>query len=1433
MRQLDKHIFKGMKRGLHPIRQNNEYLWEAHNIRINIDKENSSLSIVNEKSTKRLFTFEEDEYYVGHTIIGKYLILFTERDDCGVISRINLEDKELKRYILISENELGISKEHPIQCVTSYENEFIQKVYWTDNNSQPRFINVAKPELLYGNNAVSIWEKSGMEIPDFSKGFKADKDYKPVYFSNLTKFVPDLNLDEKVNVHEVGGSGLFPSGVIQYLCTYVSKYGQESNIFYISPLLYLHKDNRGASPEESVHTAFKINISNINQEGFTYIRIYSVIRSSWNGVPSVKRVVDLNIGSSKELSYIDTNTSGNNVDPMMLLYLGGKEIVAGCIESKDNTLFLGNINIVRKSIKNINVHIESSENGSIDTSLENIIKYGWYDDDYLSKFLVPHYRSISMGISGSSGYNYSTQLTNSNISTFKSGETYRLGLQFQHKSGEWSEPMFVKDVKYDKTGFPCNNQNTAYLPTFSFVWMNNEYGEPVECDANIKFTEYDAKEYTLQCRAIVKALLDNGYVKVRPIVVLPEITDRTILCQGILNPTSKDHEVTDTYYSSCVFRPMVTNIVSPFNSDPAYVRSYTKVPFKQGAIGYRGYVNETVTTFHSPDIEFNEGIKNYLSFSSNNLSINLVGFVKIDCTLASVNLLMDSPNYNAQINGFVHPTDKVLPGSGSYYEGKWFSDNKVIFKEDGTPEMFKLKSAEKPVLWPIYLWQPAGSINNDINRADGSMRTTVPKIKMTSNLKYSGNNIIFKKPYTKHEIYSNNSVLFNSNELEMKKIGTNTYYMGNMDYMKSLERHVLFKSDNTPDISYLDNIRIKYKSTPHMVIVGKKRTPQIKAYYDAVDPDIEFKLEDYVQPYDLKQFDVDYDYDNTEDKRPDDSRPDDFDYEAPDEEFDDDPWRDDSYWAEEDRDDYRAPQKQAVYKTDNVDVLWLAELIQKVDDSKRFGGNSDNAISENTWIPAGEAVDIRNFYNKRAPFVEIIWKWGDTWFQRYDCLKTYPFTNEDLNQMVEICSFMCESRMNIDGRYDKNRGLKSNFYVSPINFNRINNVYSQLDNLYNSKILDEDYYKTTKNSNMVTWTNTKVPCSDVDEYTKINLSSTLNLDGLLGEITDIKAFNKSLYGFQEKGISVIGFNSRVQIQTSDGVPIEITNNNRVDGYKVISYSIGCQNKFSIATSPYALYLTDSITDSIYKIGQSVSNISSNSGIRDWSIENIFSKEWKPWNTGNTINGIRTCYDSRNGDIYFIPGYTNIESPSTLCYSEAIGEFMSTFDYNGSVMFPYKNNLYAFAVSNVDNRLCLWNVCPSETKSHNILFDKYVGFNIGFISNEHSEMSKVFDTVDIEADIYEGGAVSGNKSNNPPVKYIEAINEYQYGKYEMPPEDSSNQYFRKKFRIWRALIPRQLNLRQRIVNPWVLLRLGKTAEQTESNKDNKKVIIHNVSVGYTI
>ena len=74
--------------------------------------------------------------------------------------------------------------------------------------------------------------------------------------------------------------------------------------------------------------------------------------------------------------------------------------------------------------------------------------------------------------------------------------------------------------------------------------------------------------------------------------------------------------------------------------------------------------------------------------------------------------------------------------------------------------------------------------------------------------------------------------------------------------------------------------------------------------------------------------------------------------------------------------------------------LWLGELYNN-SVQNRFGGQTEEAFENNVWVPCGEPVSIYDESGISKKSITIKWTEGDTYYQRYDHLKTYPFTTED------------------------------------------------------------------------------------------------------------------------------------------------------------------------------------------------------------------------------------------------------------------------------------------------------------------------------------------------------------------------------------------------------------------------------------------------------
>ena len=487
--------------------------------------------------------------------------------------------------------------------------------------------------------------------------------------------------------------------------------------------------------------------------------------------------------------------------------------------------------------------------------------------------------------------------------------------------------------------------------------------------------------------------------------------------------------------------------------------------------------------------------------------------------------------------------------------------------------------------------------------------------------------------------------------------------------------------------------------------------------------------------------------------------------------------------------------------------LYIAELRRAETPVNRFGGTTEEALKNNLWIPAGKPSIIKGN-------VIIDFTYGDTYYQRYDCLKTYAFTNEDENSIVDIGSFMCETRVNLDGRYDKNRGQSSNLNMSPANFNLINKVYSQKDTFFNYRIYDKSFYYTKQNSSQILWSLQKNNLEDIDTWTNVTLANSLELDRSNGVLKSLQVFNETILAFQDKGISRVLFNSRVQIPTSDGVPIEISNSYKVDGTRTISDTVGCQSSRAITKSPLGLYFIDSNTSSFYLFNGQLSDLGTKCGITTWLKDNQeYSNSY-----------LKLSYDPKYKDVYIH------NSKEALCYSEQLEQCTSRMGYPKTDMIYFNNESISYSVNNKSfgqYDTILWENFKGE---YNKLFNKVDLPYFTYISNENPTYTKIFDTIEYRANFYSNNNYVSDKSFD----WIRVQNDYQdTGNKSLTQSRTyvykNNASLRHKFRIWRAQIPRELNSRNRIRDIWSSITLG----FNESEDTNFKFELGDISTKYSI
>lgn len=836
------------------------------------------------------------------------------------------------------------------------------------------------------------------------------------------------------------------------------------------------------------------------------------------------------------------------------------------------------------------------------------------------------------------------------------------------------------------------------------------------------------------------------------------------------------------------------------------------------------FVDQSVVTFHSPDIEFDTNTR---SIDNSLLKMRIVGYVPITATISDVDIQTSSIQLNyrnttALPRGFWHETvgDTGYSGIGSLNAAPMWYDDEYHGNKNESGENKK----QYTTAFMTYPWHRNGSLNNQNAKDSDNYRSAMLKRKIMSNLRFSyqsyyleGDTTIASMPNTQYNL--SGISLFDANEVINSRINgnltdsQNINYYGNVDKIVSSSRvfridsshqvtgYPIFKTSrfqagdsltgyhNAYTSSYIneitdhagngdvsstqkqqrfgsDPVSIKYKSTPHAVLALQGDSSSYKILPTANYNGAALNTVSGTTPF----------------------------------------------WSTTHQD-----VNQSVLPINmNYGWLWLVELYND-NVQNRFGGTSDDAIENNTWLPCGQPVSIDDAADSTKG---IKWTEGDTFFQRYDCLKTYPFTNEDTNSVVDILSFMVETRVNIDGRYDRNRGQNSNLQMSPINFNLLNYVYSQNNNFFSYRTLDKTLFNIDTYKNYITWTKKKTPGEEVDTWTNITLANVLDLDGDKGNITALKRFNNSLFAFQDKAFSQILYNENTQLSTTAGVPIEIANSGKVDGKRYMSETVGCANKWSIIESPYGLYFMDSNNASINLYNGQLSDLTSKYGFNSWARKLINKESWKP-----SFNTFRTFYDRNSKDVYFV------NKDVALDFSETMNQFTSFISYeNTPAMFNVANKFYAFKNGQLYEQ---------EAGDYGVFFDVCKPYHITFIDNQDYVYDKTYTNLEFRAIV--DPDMSSNTFNLPFDK-LTANTDYQSGTVDFKPQQSSayKSYpsLVRKFRIWRADIPRAawttaggIKKQDRMRNPWIYLKLEKTVPSGTTKQS--KMEMHDLIVDYYI
>ena len=195
-----------------------------------------------------------------------------------------------------------------------------------------------------------------------------------------------------------------------------------------------------------------------------------------------------------------------------------------------------------------------------------------------------------------------------------------------------------------------------------------------------------------------------------------------------------------------------------------------------------------------------------------------------------------------------------------------------------------------------------------------------------------------------------------------------------------------------------------------------------------------------------------------------------------------------------------------------------------------------------------------------------------------------------------------------------------------------------------------------------------------------------------------------------------------------------------------------------------------------------------------------------------FNNFVTYYDKTNGDVLFI------NKNNCLAFSEPLGQFSSFYSYENTPFFVNLEDRGLF----IKDSEGLYKPWLHNEGEYNMFFGEYKPFYTTIIANPNATTDKIFNNLEFRADSW------NNKGEllNTTFDTLTTWNEYQEGISSLTNVLGRPSDLKRKFRMWRANIPRaKANGRDRMRNPWLYIKLSM------DNENKNKTILHDMIVHY--
>jgi len=353
----------------------------------------------------------------------------------------------------------------------------------------------------------------------------------------------------------------------------------------------------------------------------------------------------------------------------------------------------------------------------------------------------------------------------------------------------------------------------------------------------------------------------------------------------------------------------------------------------------------------------------------------------------------------------------------------------------------------------------------------------------------------------------------------------------------------------------------------------------------------------------------------------------------------------------------------------------------------------------------------------------------------------------------------------------------------------------------------------------------------VDSWRRFRTQSYIEVNSAYGPINSMVNNLDRIIVLQDDAIGTASVNERQIAQSQSAEAVILGNSGILPRFDYITRHTGSRHQFGIVMSPNSMYFYDVSDGVLYRFdGKNVTPISQVGELNQLFYNNFRGELLRNDNPIhdadvdlNAYNplGITGTYDYRFNEVLFtFHTYLNGQYVAkTFAFNENGSTFTSFYSFTPTVYLNDRDNIFSPGKPD-QNTLGTPNPQQHKLYIHNkgergVFYDQAPADSyVEMIVNAGEPSSKIFTNLEWNSEVYDS---AGNNTPGDTVDSITISNEYQ----TLPVLTT----YQRRFRTWRATIPREVTNRARLRGHYMRMRY------TFNNSDNRKFVLSGVTTIY--